>query len=104
MTMRDMWLRKHGKQLLVGLVVALSILLSCRSSKPAPMEICIIDGLGGGDCVEADGTRKYRLPSQMTNYWATNQQDEAAFASWCYNAPVGAVKSEMEHIQGQLAR
>jgi hypothetical protein len=74
--------QKLGKMLCLGLVLALS---ACRTSQPPPKEICILDGHGGGDCVESDGMLKYRLPSEMLNYWATNQVDMQNFSAWCYN-------------------
>lgn len=75
-----------GRLLLPVLALALS---SCRDSVPPKMEICIGDGLGGADCIGADGSRRYRLPSELKNYWMSNQPDMANFTSWCYatNSP-----------------
>lgn len=58
---------------------------SCRKDPPPPFDyICTLDGFGGGDCVLQDGTRKYRLPSEMLDHWSTNQASFARYASWCY--------------------
>lgn len=78
-----MQLLKLGMILLVSL--ALLPLSSCRDSTPPKMEICLGDGNGGADCVEADGSRRFRLPSELKNYWMSNQPDMANFTSWCYD-------------------
>jgi len=92
---------RHGKPLLVVLALALT---SCRNSIPPKIEVCILDGYGGGDCVEPDGTRLYRTPSMLTNYWATSGSDEANFAGWCYQATQEQVRPVMEQIQEQAKR
>lgn len=82
---RRPWL---GNLLFLALGLALS---SCRESTPPPLEICILDGHGGGDCIESDGSRLYRVPSSMANYWATNEPDQRSFSAWCYDGnPVDA--------------
>jgi hypothetical protein len=72
---------KHGKKLFLILACLLS---ACDKSYPPPIEVCILDGLGGGDCTESDGTKLYRTPSMMKNYWATGETDISNFTSWCY--------------------
>ena len=69
------------------LIVSLLILfnLSCRDSLPPKIEICIFNGFGA-DCVEADGSKKYRLPSELNDYWMTSESDEANYSSWCYRS------------------
>ena len=76
----------------------------CRKDPPPQLSIiCTLDGFGGGDCVLADGTRQYLPPSQMKNFWATTQSDQANFASWCYKAPKAVVKARMEQIKQQIS-
>lgn len=87
---------KLGRLLLAVLALASS---SCRNSLPPPKEICILNGSGLGLCVEADGTKKTRVPSEMNNYWATNQTDMAAFSSWCYDANGALIDKMMLEIQ-----
>lgn len=90
---------KPGK-LLFPLLALLS-LNACRDSQPPAIEICIIDGSGGGDCIEADGSKLFRPPSQMMNYWATSQPDMQNFSSWCYDTNSSAVQTRMTEIQEQ---
>lgn len=90
---------KHGKQLL--LVLAL-LLASCRQSQPPAIEICLGDGVGGADCIEADGSKLYRLPSQLNNYWMTNQPDMKNFASWCYSASSSQTSDAMSQIRDKI--
>lgn len=71
---------------IVFLVMTLA-LSGCRKDTPPAIEICIMDGFGGADCQEADGSKVYKLPSEMKNYWSTNQVDMKSFASWCYETP-----------------
>lgn len=92
-------LHKPGKPLFLGL--ALLLLSSCRDSQPPKIEICIGDGVGGAECVEADGSQLYRVPSQLKNYWMTSQPDEANFASWCYDTDQSAVKAGMHLIESR---
>lgn len=102
--MIDMLQRNHGKLLLLAFALALT---SCRNSQPPAIEICILDGHGGGDCIEADGiTKLYRTPSQMLNYWATGQPDMRNFSSWCYDTGSEVIEPNMrrirEHARGPL--
>lgn len=92
---------KSGKKLLVAIALALS-LSACRKSKPPVIEICIADGFGGADCILADDTKVYKSPSELKNYWLTNQADMAAFSSWCYQANVDTVKKAMQQIELQI--
>lgn len=65
-----------------GLLV-LGLLSGCGKDKPPVIEICILDGIGG-ECDVPGVGKVNKTPSQLTNYWATNQDDMAKFASWCY--------------------
>lgn len=100
-----MKLLKNGKTL--SLVIGLLPLSGCPSihqDPPPVIEICIADGHGGADCIERDNTKLYRAPSQMKNYWCTNQEDEAAFAGWAYGASKEDAKSVMEQIQSEVQK
>jgi hypothetical protein len=89
---------KHGRLLFLALALLLN---GCRSDQPPPKEICILDGFGGGDCVESDGSKLYRAPSAMLNYWATNETDEQNFAAWCYDTTPAAVAPVMQQLKAQ---
>lgn len=73
---------KPGRRLFLALALALS---GCRKDPPPPIEVCTHDAHGGGECSEVDQSRKYRPPSEMTNYWCTGQVDAKKLLTWCYN-------------------
>lgn len=75
---------------------------ACRDSTPPVIEICTTVATGGADCRERDGSHVFKTPSEMDNYWCTNQQDEAAFASWAYDAPVSKINAGMKNIQQSM--
>lgn len=91
---------KNGRTYCLALGLLLS-LTGCRQSKPPSIEVCITDGVGGADCIEKDGSKLYRAPSQMENYWATNQSDQAALISWCYEIQRDHVEMAMSEIKRQ---
>lgn len=93
---------KLGRLLLASL--GLLLLSDCRTSIPPKIEICIGDGFGGADCIEADGTKLYRSPSSLKNYWMTSQPDEANFTSWCYQATPAQTEAGMQQIQLEIER
>lgn len=95
----DIVLLKPGKLLFLALAFSLT---SCRESTPPPIEICLLDGFGGGDCIERDGSRLYRVPSSMKNYWTTSEPDEAAFAGWCYDGTAVDAEVQMNAIKRSL--
>lgn len=81
-------------------LIAFVTLAGCRTDRPPILsEICTLDGLGGGDCVKSDGSRIYKAPSEMLNYWATTQEDEANFAAWCYQVPPKTASEAMETLR-----
>lgn len=92
---------KIGAMFLVVLALSLS---SCRHDTPPSIEICIGDGFGGADCIEKDGSRLYRSPSALKNYWLTNEADEAAYASWCYKTSSTSIEPVMREISTQARR
>lgn len=91
---------KLGRPLLAVLV--LLSLSSCRNSVPPKIEVCIGDGVGGADCIEADGSKLFRPPSQLKNYWMTNQPDEANLLSWCFATTPSAVSSGMKLVREDI--
>lgn len=90
----------NGRKYYLALALLLS-LAACRQSKPPSIEVCITDGVGGADCIEKDGSKLYRPPSQFENYWATNQSDQAALISWCYEIQRDHAEMAMSEIQRQ---
>lgn len=75
----------HGRSLLVVLAILNS---SCRKDVPPAIEICIADGSGGADCEGADGRKYSKLPTDLTNYWMTNENDMRKFSQWCFDTSV----------------
>lgn len=86
------------------LSVILSVLVcGCRSDKAPPMGIlCTLNGTGAGNCVKADKTRVLLLPSQMVNFFATDQASMAAFSGFCYSVPASTANVELMKIQKDL--
>lgn len=76
-------MKQHLNGKLLFLVVLVLSLYSCGTIPPK-IEVCIGDGFGGADCKSSSGETVYKSPSQLKNYWMTNQNDMAAFSSWCY--------------------
>lgn len=94
--------RKPGRTLFLALACLLS---ACnQSDPPPPIEVCLLDGFGGGDCIEPDGSKLFRPPSQMKNYWATNEHDQALFAAWCYGTDAPTVRAGMEEVKSQALK
>lgn len=99
MMLQGMRPHKRGSLLLVALAL---LPLSCRNSVPPKIEICIGDGVGGADCIEPDGTKMFRLPSQLQNYWMTSEADEANFSSWCYESTKNVAEIGMKNIKEDI--
>lgn len=94
-------LRPLGKKLFLAL--GLLILSGCpEKSQPPVVEVCITSPSSGADCVEHDGSKLFRAPSQMANYWCTNQADEAAYAAWATGASDEQVQDAMNQIQKKI--
>ena len=84
------------------LILALVLLLSgCRNSKGPLIEVCILNPGGGANCTEVDGSHVFKLPSELKNYWATNQSDMVKFASWCNDATPEETQAAMKLIKAQ---
>lgn len=94
-----MRLLKNGTMFCLAIAIA-----SCRGSKPPVIEVCIGDGFGGADCVEADGSKKYRAPSELRDYWMTSEADEQNFASWCYDVNRSYAAAGMVGIKSNIHR
>lgn len=86
---------RNGATLCLALGLALS---GCRKDVPPTIENCVLDGFGGGDCIERDGSKKYRAPSEMTNYWSTSSEDLKEWASWCYKTKPELVDVALKSI------
>ena len=50
---------------------------------PPQIPICIHDGIGA-DCDIPGVGKVYKTPSELKNYWMTDQESMAKFSSWCY--------------------
>lgn len=86
--------------LLTGSALALT---SCRKDTPPAISIiCTLDGTGGGDCATADGTKVHKAPSELLNYWATTQTDEANFSGWCYKIPPAQSSAVLDDIRRDI--
>lgn len=87
---------------MINLFLVGALISSCRHDSPPPIEVCLLDGFGGGDCTEPDGTQLYKSPSAMKNYWATSPDDEARYTAWCYDTTVARVTPRMEQIKEEI--
>lgn len=84
---------------IISILASLSffVILGCRDASKAPkIDVCIVDEGGGMACVLKDGTRKYLLPSETVNMWATTQEDMKHFMAWCYDVDDKIIESEMQ--------
>lgn len=88
-----MKLPNAGKLLFLASLVASATLSGCNGSIPPNILICTADGYGGADCVEKDGARRYRGPSELENFWMTDQESMNEFASWCYRVKLSPLPS-----------
>ena len=95
-----MKLQKNGK--LLCLVALLLDTTACRGTVPPKIPICIGDGFGGADCVEKDGSSGYRAPSELKNYWMTDQGSMSQFSAWCYRTSSREVRPHMEVIKSYV--
>lgn len=77
-------------------------LTSCRTDKPPAIEICTLDGFGGGDCVVPAVGKVYRAPSEMKNYWATSQLGMSAFSAWCYDTSTSTADVGLNQLLTQI--
>jgi hypothetical protein len=85
----------------LGLLL-LVLFSACRESPPPPIEVCILSDVGYADCVEPDGTKKIRLPSELNGYWATSGADMQAWSSWCYQTTSSNTHEAMEIIASRI--
>lgn len=82
-------------------MLCLAVLLSSCGSLPPKIPVCIGDGFGGADCVEVDQTKAYRKPSELKNYWMTDQRSMNDFAAWCYRTDPQTVEVPMTPAEPQ---
>ena len=75
---------------------------SCKKDYAPKIDICILDGFGGMDCVLKDGSKKYLPPSETLNMWATTQDDMAKFTAWCYGADIKTVHKELIETREEI--
>jgi hypothetical protein len=81
------------------------LLLTGCPRKDAPPKlsiICILDGHGGADCADVDGKPIYKAPSELAGFWATTQEDQKNFASWCFKVPVAKTERAMAHLEAKI--
>lgn len=97
---KDIRPRKPGAKLC--LVLATLLISSCRKDQPPAIDVCILDGVGGGNCVFKDGSRHYLVPSEMKNYWATSQSDMSEWSAWCYQASPKAIAPLVDAKRDQI--
>lgn len=89
------------------ILLCIAFLIACRSDRPPPMTICILDRFGGGHCVDPTGVRVYKYPKDLENYWSANANDMRAFSAWCYginNADVQVFNSNLEKFEKTIER
>lgn len=100
----DMQRLRLGNKRYLVLVLLLLNISACRNSVPPKIEICLGDGVGGADCIEADGSKLYRTPSMLRNYWMTSEPDESNFSSWCYDTTNATVQAAMNATRKEMGR
>lgn len=98
------------------LLVVLGSLLSaggCRKDSPPPIDICLHDGLGGGDCQLREGSRLkaccikesagwYCPPSCLENVWMTTPEDMEAYAAWAYGTSRSKVRPTLRNLERSI--
>lgn len=90
---------KSGVLCLAALALTLS---ACRKDPPPPIMICVLDGVGGADCVDKLGAQVYLPPSKLKNFWATSEEDMQAFSGWCYGASTPDPQPSMSPYQKKV--
>lgn len=76
---------------------------ACRNDAPPRLSlVCTLDGVGGGDCADPDGKYVYKAPSEMLNYWATTQTDEANYTAWCYGTAPALITAKLEETRARI--
>ena len=94
-----MQLLRNGKRLCLVLGLLAS---GCRESAPPPMIICQGDGFGGADCVDKDGTRIHKAPSELENFWMTDQDGMRGFSAWCYDTSIGVTEAALQSKSAEI--
>jgi len=88
--------------LICGVLLCLSLgLASCRKDPPPILSIiCLGDGFGGADCSLADGTKVWKSPTELKDFWMTTNADMQNYVSWCYKTNnTAAVGAQMKSVE-----
>jgi hypothetical protein len=85
--------------LIAATMCLVSLFAGCKADAPPQILLCIGDGLGGADCRRPDGTKEYRLPSELENAWITTQEDAARLLSWCYGGKMKKAEIAVEQYK-----
>ena len=94
---------RNGRLLCLVLGLLASIFLyGCRESVPPAILICQGDGSGGADCIDENGKRVYKAPSELLNYWITDQAGMARFSAWCYDTSIDVTKQALETKSAEI--
>ena len=84
-------------------ILMLFCVCGCRTSTPPTIEVCILTGFGSADCVEPDGTKVQKLPSELNNYWSTSESDMERWTQWCYgSSSPSPIKAGMDNIKSRV--
>ncbi len=87
------------------LCLVLGIFLSgCRSDEPPPIEICNLNQAGGARCRLVTGQNVTKLPSELSGYWATSQQDMARFSAWCFDTSYTNAMRTLLNVENELRK
>lgn len=84
-----------------GSLLFLALLLSsaCATTSPPRIPVFIHDGLGGADGRDVNGSVHYKAPSELKNWWMTDQTSMARFTAWCYRVDVTEVENIMSDMR-----
>ena len=84
------------------LCLALALISGCRATIPPRIPVYIGDGFGGADGRLTDGTISYKAPTELKNYWMTDQESMAKYSAWCHGVKPELVWEQMESIRADI--
>jgi hypothetical protein len=93
---------KPFKRLLA--LLALSAVSACRTDTPPVQELCALNGLGAGDCVEPGGATIIKPPSEMVNYICRSPAYEQAYDAFCFDTSQAQVRPTLVMIYQEAQR
>lgn len=93
---------QHFKKLFP--ILASLAVSACRTDSPPPQELCALNGVGLGDCIEPGGAQAIKPPSQMVNYVCRSPATEQAYDAWCYNTSEANVAPVMQMLYKEARR